>query len=122
MLSRMETHMAMAVMYMRPHKAIKGYKRPYKAKTAIHYHNVPQKIQFCSHCNWDFVNLILTYRKFFVGTNSMQQEKKSFFQFRYFQVFARGQTHICMCAYNIMAINHKTIIPRYKSLFAGKKY
>ena len=58
--------------YMRPHKAIQGQIRPYEATcissykaTLIHYHNVPQKITFCSHCNWDVVNLILTYRNIF---------------------------------------------------------
>ena len=55
MISRMEAHKAMAV------KSIWAY----KANTAIHYHNVPQKITFCSHWNWDFVNLVLTYRNVF---------------------------------------------------------
>ena len=34
--------------HTRPHKGIQGHIRPYKANTAIHYHNVPQKHIFCS--------------------------------------------------------------------------
>ena len=34
--------------HKRPHKTMHGQIRPYKAITAIQYHNVPQKHIFCS--------------------------------------------------------------------------
>ena len=59
----METHTDMAVKsnnktiwgHTRPDKAIRGQIRPYKANTAIQYHNVQQKITLSSHCNLDLI-------------------------------------------------------------------
>ena len=62
--------------HTRPEKAIQGHIRPYKAKRAIQYHNVPQKHIFCflAHFFFTLEHFSLTFLR-----QEEEEQQQSFF-------------------------------------------
>ena len=64
-----------------PYKAIQGHIRPYKANTAIQYHNVPQKHIYCSLAQLllDLEQYLLMIPRQEEQQEQQVQEQQSFF-------------------------------------------
>ena len=58
-------------------KTMQGHIRPYKANTAIQYHNVPQKHFFCSLAHFLF-HLEHMFRSFFHAKKSNKASFRTF--------------------------------------------